>query len=109
MVSSLLPPALFAGVSGTSLVALQLSPDGKRLALLFERPKKGSSAPPATHTQLLPGVLVYDFDADETLLLGALPMHAAGALCASVILYKLETDHQECHDHVTYLSRRESC
>lgn len=69
-----MPPALFAGVSGSSLAALQLSPDAKRLALLFEPPTKGSTAAPPSHPQLIPGVLVYDIEADETLVLGSLPM-----------------------------------
>lgn len=84
VVSSLLPPALFAGVNGSSLDSIQLSNDGKRLALLFETPSKGTHAPPSTHTQLLPGVLVYDLDADETLLLGMLHIQDLSSSCQCV-------------------------
>lgn len=69
--SSLAPQKVFASVSGSSLDSLQLSPDGKRLALLFSSPSKDSEAASAAHSRLLPGVAVYDFEADETLVLGA--------------------------------------
>jgi hypothetical protein len=67
--STLLPTELFSGVSGSAVHALQLSPNGKRLAMLFTAPSPlDKASPPA---DLLPGVLVYDLEADETLLLGA--------------------------------------